>query len=70
MGTKDITPKEMAHELIDHYNSLLMDEIYDEFSRKYAVKLCVHCTVRKMIEWCDVESQPYLEQVEQELFNI
>ena len=58
-------PKEKAMELFDKFNSILMDEIYDEYARKYAAILCAkaaldgiftHNTKQSMNDyWCDVK---------------
>ena len=60
-----MTPKEKARELFDKFNSILMDEIYDEYARKYAAILCAkaaldeiftHNTKQSMHDyWCDVK---------------
>lgn len=70
MIMEEITPKEHAKELMDSYNSILIEEIGDEFNRRDISQLCSLLTIRKMIEWCDAESQPHLEQVEQELIDL
>jgi hypothetical protein len=44
-----MTPNEKAKELIDNYNALLIDEIYDEFARKYAAKSCALFAVDEIL---------------------
>lgn len=62
-----MTPKEKAMELFDKFNSILMNEISDEYARKYAAILCAntalneiysHNTKQSMNDyWCDVKME-------------
>ena len=62
-----IPPKEKARELFDNYNSILMDEIYDEYARKYAAILCSKFALDEIYSnntkqsmndyWCDVKME-------------
>ena len=62
-----IPPKEKAMELFDNFNSILMNEISDEWARKYAAILCSkyaldeiysHNAKQSMHDyWCDVKTE-------------
>lgn len=50
------TPKEKAKELVDFYNSILINYIKDEFERKYAVIECVLKAVDELIKLYEYEN--------------
>jgi len=62
-----IPPKEKAMELFDNFNSILMNEISDEYARKYVSILCSKYTLDEIFSnntkqsmhdyWCDVNEE-------------
>jgi divalent metal cation (Fe/Co/Zn/Cd) transporter len=61
------TPKEKAIELFDSFYSILMNEISDEWVRKYAAILCSKYALNEIFSyntkqtmhdyWCDVKTE-------------
>ncbi len=71
MTYEGLTSKEFAEQLIDEFMQIKSMKLSDYSLVYYPfAKLSALVAIRKMIEWCDVESQPFLEKVEQELINL
>ena len=52
-------PREKAEELVDFYNSILINYIQNEFERKYAVIECVLKAVDEMMNYdINAKSEP------------
>lgn len=59
--------KEKAQELMDFYNSILINYIQDEFERKYAVIECVLKAVDELVYNCYEVMKPFWQEVKEEI---